>query len=318
MSERDASSEPKVTIVVLNYRGADDTIRCVRSLRELTYPRYEILIVDNDSRDGSVERLRSELPGVRLLVADRNGGYTAGNNLGIELALRDGADYVHLVNPDTVVCRPEYLTDLVRFLQRNPRVGVVGPKVRLRTAETTQNTVLRFPWLWRRAVDWVRWRVFDRSPSDYREPIEADALNGVCVLFRATCLREVGSFDPRLFAYIEDIDWAYRAVGKGWSSIHLPVDGVIHLQQREGYARGSRVDFLLKRNTLYFLLKTGRRVQAAGYTLATLLLACAHSTSRLLRGSCPRPSPRWIGALARDYLGLWTARWDQVMGASRY
>ena len=87
----------------------------------------------------------------------------------------------------------------------------------------------------------------------------------------------------------------------------------LHLQGTAGYERGGKVDFLLKRNPLYFLMKTGKRLQAAGYTAATLGLgtALALREAVLARGDSHR---RWVRALLRAYWGLWTNQWDSVMG----
>jgi GT2 family glycosyltransferase len=204
------------------------------------------------------------------------------------------------------VANPDFIAALAARLAAAPEVGAVGPRVFLREAGRVQNTVLRFPWLWRRAVDWFRVRLFGMPLRSGSEPRTAEALNGVCVLFRGECLRKVGLFDERTFAYLEDIDWAYRAEQLGWRREYLPVDSVVHLQKETGYEPGGTVDYLLKRNTLYFLLKTRRLAQAAGYSAATLGLAAA----RRVRGG-PR---EWPGRLARAYWQLWTGRATACMG----
>lgn len=151
--------QPMVGIVIVNYRTPDMTIECCKSLRRLNYDNLRIIVVDNASGDDSAEKFRMHLPDCHLVVATENGGYTAGNNLGIEHALALGAEYVHVLNPDTLLLNPDYLAALVQHLQENPDVGAVGPRVYLRSVDRVQNTVLRFPWLWRRMVDWCRSRV---------------------------------------------------------------------------------------------------------------------------------------------------------------
>ncbi|HVJ81057.1 MAG TPA: glycosyltransferase family 2 protein [Planctomycetia bacterium] len=290
----------RVAAVIVNYRTPGLTLDCVRSLRQAA-PTTRILVVENASGDDSAQRLAAELSDDELIVARSNGGYTAGNNLGIEQALAECADYVLILNPDAVVVEPAFLDRLIAFLEANPNVGAVGPRVFLRHPGNVQNTVIKFPWLWRRAVDWVKYRLHGPARRCGDEPVEAEVLNGVCVLFRAACLKETGLFDERTFAYLEDVEWAYRAQAKGWRRMYCPTDSIVHLQKESGYERESSVDYLLKRNTLYFLLKTRRFVQAAGYTAATLGLSLGRSRS-------------WLAKLSRAYYLLWTARWQACMG----
>lgn len=327
---------PKVAIVVVNYRTADLTIDCVRSLQNLRYDELDIIVVENCSGDDSAVRFLQEFPPltrggrggdraprgvtypqqlrhVTLLVAAENGGYTAGNNLGIEHALASGANFILVLNPDTVVINPDFLTTLVGHMVENPNVGAVGPRVFLRESGNVQNTVLRFPWVWRRIADWFRHCLRKPAPRSGALPIAAEVLNGVCVLLRADCLREVGLFDERTFAYIEDVEWSYRAQRAGYSRQYLPVDSIIHLQKDTGYERGGTVDFLLKRNTLYFLLKTHHRLQAIVYTLCTLTLAGMMIAKSTFSGRAAK-NARFARRLARAYAGLWLGRTDSVMG----
>lgn len=303
---------PRVAVVIVNYRTPRDTVECVESLRRLEGIVPRIIVVDNDSRDGSAEQLETALgPGV-VLRADANGGYTQGNNLGIERALDEGAEFVLVLNPDTVAHNPKFLAELVRHAESHPRAGAIGPRVFLRSTARVQNTVLRFPWFWQRVVGMGQ-RMLLGSPKRSGETAkQVEVLNGVCVLFRAEALRAVGGFDARTFAYLEDVDWAYRADRLGWQRWYVPVDSVIHRQKEAGYETGSTVDYLLKRNTLYFLLKSGHRVQAAGYTLATLGLALWRRQRGRLK------SAGWLPRLGNAYLSLWRGDWDRAMGKPNF
>lgn len=300
---------PRVGVVVVNFRTPELTLACAESLRGIDYPNWRLLVVDNASGDDSAERFSAALPRDEVLIATSNGGYTAGNNLGVAEMLRRGCDYVLVLNPDTVVVNRRFVSELVDHLAANPTVGAVGPRVFLRRHGNVQNTVLKFPWVWRRAVDWVKIR-FNGSPMRSRDKsLDAEVLNGVCVLFRASALKEVGLFDERTFAYIEDVDWAFRAERRGWKRAYVPTDSVVHLQKESGYERGGNVDYLLKRNTLYFLMKSRRWFQAAGYTAATMAMATVQSVKS--------GSLSWSRRLGSAYFALWTARWSSVMGRPR-
>lgn len=271
---------PLVYIVVLNYRTKEITLRCLRSLQSLTYPNYRLVVVDNNSGDGIAEALVREFPAAEFLQTGSNTGYTGGNNRGIERALQQGADYVLVLNPDTEVANRNFVEQMVSYCQAHPNVGIVGPRVYLRSRDEVQNTVLFAPGLWRNAVNWLLFRInpkwLEFSGDDI---VDAETLNGVCLLLRAECLRQIGLFDENIFMYIEDAEMDWRARRRGWRVRYLPIDGVIHQQKREGYHATGLVSFLLKRNSVYFLQKAGRWVDAYAYAGITLLLAMARGVA---------------------------------------
>lgn len=310
-----SETAPRIEIVIVNYRTPQLTIDCVRSLESLTGPKPCVIVVDNASGDNSMELLRAKLAAdVVLVESPTNGGYTAGNNLGFKVAIERGCEFVHALNPDTVVLNPNYLGDLLKHLQANPQTGAVGPRVHFRKPGVVQNTILRFPWLWRRAVDAVRYRIRKPAPRSKDKVVDVEALNGVCVLFRTTCLQHVGGFDDRIFAYVDEVDWSLRAGRAGWKLQYVPVDSVVHLQKESGYRRAGLVDFLLKRNTVFFLLKNRRFVQAAGYTLATGAIGLSLATVARFRRSAFDRVRNWNRDLFQAYWWLWTAQWDRAMG----
>src|SRR5512141_114352 len=92
---------PRVAIIVLNWNGWRDTIECLESLQRLTYPNYQVVVVDNGSTDNSVEHIRKAYPRVRLLETGKNLGWSGGNNIGIKYALGQETEYIHLLNNDT-------------------------------------------------------------------------------------------------------------------------------------------------------------------------------------------------------------------------
>jgi GT2 family glycosyltransferase len=115
--------------------------------------------------------------------------------------------------------------------------------------------------------------------------VEAEVLNGVCLLMRAACLRQTGLFDENIFMYIEDADLDYRARGAGWRVQYLPIDSIIHQQKLEGYHLTGAVSFLLKRNSVYYLRKIGRHLDAWGYAVLSLLVMAARAISPFKRES---------------------------------
>jgi GT2 family glycosyltransferase len=251
----------------------EQALDSLRSLRQISYPNCRIVVVDNQSGDGIEDAVRREFPGVIVIQTGGNSGYTGGNNAGIRHALENGADYVLVVNPDTVVVNPRFVDEMIDYMKSHPDIGIAGPRVFLRGQDSVQNTILFAPGLWRNLRNWFRYRIDPKSLEfSGNEALEAEVLNGVCLLIRAECLRQIGLFDEAIFMYIEDADMDYRARAKGWRVVYLPVDSLIHLQKHRGYHMTGMVSFLLKRNSVYFLCKIGRTMDAWGYAILSLVL----------------------------------------------
>lgn len=275
---------PSVYIIVLTYNTREIVRRCLQSLRGLSYANYHVVVVDNNSMDGTEAMLRAEFPEMTTIQTGGNLGYTGGNNRGIEYAFAQGADYVLILNPDTVVANPGFVAEMVAYAEAHPGVGICGPRVFLREAGVVQNTVLFAPGLWRNVTHWVRYRLnpkFAEFSGD--QVVDAEVLNGVCLLIRTACLRQIGLFDENIFIYIEDADMDYRAHRHGWRVQYLPIDSVIHQQKLEGYDLTSNVSFFLKRNSVYYLRKVGKHLDAWGFALLSLAVMFLRALSPFKR-----------------------------------
>jgi GT2 family glycosyltransferase len=116
---------PRVTCILLNWNGWGDTLDCLAALKESSYPHLDVMVVDNGSTDESVARIRAANPGLTLLETGLNLGFAAGNNVGVRHALKNGADYVWLLNNDTRPA-PHALSALIDKVQTDRRIGAVG------------------------------------------------------------------------------------------------------------------------------------------------------------------------------------------------
>ncbi len=266
---------PSVAIIVLTYNSEAIIERCLRSFSTLSYPNAIFWVVDNVSSDNTVSLVKNKFPQCNLLCAESNDGYTGGNNLGIAAALAQGCQYVLIVNPDTVLLNPAFVNDLVFELERQPKIGIAGARVFLRSIDSVQNTILFPPAFWRNLLHWFRYRWNPNfAQLSGGEPLRAQMLNGVCVLLRAECMQQIGLFDESLFMYIEDADLAYRANLMSWEIAYFPIDSVIHEQKIAGYSETSSVALLLKRNSVHYLIKIDSYLEAWGYAVvSTALLA---------------------------------------------
>jgi GT2 family glycosyltransferase len=314
-SQNDIKSAPHVVLVILTFNCAAQARRSLQSLAQLAYANYTIMVVDNASTDGVAEIVKTEFPDAAFLQSGGNLGYTGGNNLGIRQALNQGADYVLILNPDTVLLNPQFLTEMVAYCEAQPEVGIAGPRVFLRSPEQVQNTVLYPPGLWRSLFNWVWYRLHPASFFLSKDKvIDAQVLNGVCLLLRAACLREVGLFDEAIFMYIEDADLDYRARAAGWLVQYLPIDSVIHEQKIGGYHMTSLVSFLLRRNSVYYLCKVNRRLEAWGYAIGSLAVMAMRACLTRRRAHF-REHVNFCLRLARSYRQiLFNQKFDAAFG----
>ena len=200
---------PEVWLIVLNWNGKDDTLRCLASLRQLTYPNFRVCVVDNGSSDDSVEVISSCFPEVKLIPVGRNLGYAGGNNVGMKSAIEHGASYVLVLNNDTVVA-PDMLEWLVDAAVTSAHVGAVGakiyymdrPNVIWSAGSRWQNDIRRFVLSGYESLD------LEPGSTDITE---TDYACGCAFLAHVSVLARVGLFDEAYFLNFEESDWCARA-----------------------------------------------------------------------------------------------------------
>jgi GT2 family glycosyltransferase len=237
MDERD----PVLSICIVNYNAHDYLEACLKSIfaARCKYA-FEIVIVDNASRDGSVEMVQTRFPQLRLIRNESNAGFSSANNAALRIA---GGKYLLWLNNDTVVL-PGALDTLVDFLAQHPEVGIVSPKV-LNSDGTLQLQCRRgLPTLWG-AFCYVSGlsRLFAKNPFftgyllthlDEDRPASVDAVSGACLMARREILDQIGYPDEGYFMFAEDLDWCCLARRAGWQVFYLPEARIIHFGGRGG------------------------------------------------------------------------------------
>jgi len=300
-------TRPLVAIVLVGYGEKGTTAACIASLATIDYASLSIIYVDNASPDDALGHVRSEFPDVLAIPSGGNLGYCGGNNVGIALALERGAAFILLLNPDTVVCNPKFVSRLVDYMRDNPHVGKVGPKVYLRSRDVVQNTILHWPSLAGSVASVLStlWRSSSRSTSaTVTQARDVAALNGCCVLVRAEMIRDVGMLDATFWGYVDEVEWDWRAERAGWKRHFVPVDSIVHLQREGGYGFASRVNFYIKRNTALWYAKTGKWASMAAWMAVTLAIAIARCAASPFLGRSPAEFGRFVVELARAYAGI--------------
>ena len=291
--------KPRVAIVIVNWNGKADTLACLHSLREDRYPNKQIFVVDNGSADDSIPAMREEFPEVILLEAGANLGFTGGNNLGIAHALHVGADYVFLLNNDTI-CESDALPALVSAAQNNPRFGLLTPVIHYfdRPEE---------PWFAGSRLDLGRaLAVHDNSrvPARDEAPFEIPWASGCAMLFPAELLQRLGGFDDRYFLNWEDVDLSLRARQFGYQIGLVPSASIRHKVGRSFRGIQPVGRYYYVRNWLLLL-----RLHAGAAWLPATARVLAGEARDLLRVIVRREPAAWT-----RFVMTLRALWDRVRG----
>ena len=244
-------TQPSVCVLILNRDRRDDTLACLASLRQSPYPNLEVVLLDNASSDGTAAAVRAAYPDVTVIETGGNLGYAAGNNVGLKWARQQGADYVLLLNEDTVV-DPAFLGHLVEAAQSRPEVAFLGPLVYHHDEPDIIQSAGGLI-----APDWRTYHrgQNERDRGQYAAPIEAEWVTGCSIFMRMSVVDRIGMLDPAFFIYSEEVDWCVRARRAGFAGLVVPAARIWHKGVRRGYSPSPRVTYLSARNHLRLLRK---------------------------------------------------------------
>lgn len=284
-AEARADDQPAlVSVVIVVYNAKEHLARCLDSMSRQTYPRIEIIVVDNASSDGGTAGLATRFPRVSLIQAGENLGYAAGNNLGFAHAR---GDYIAVLNPDTEA-EPDWLAALVRALEGDPAAGLATSKILLFDRRDRINTCgndVHYTGL-------AFCRGLERPAAEYTQPEVVPAVSGAAFLARRSLIERIGGFSERFFTYLEDTDLSWRAALSGFHCVFVPESRVYHhYTVRVGPVKM----FYLERNRYLMLLQNCRFPTLLLLLPALLLAECVTWGYAALRG------PRHIGAKLRAY-----------------
>ena len=216
---------PLVYIIILNWNGRDLTLDCLKSLMEVQYDNYKILVVDNGSSDDSVKTIRHKFPNVEILQLESNIGYAAGNNAGFEFIKNQKPDYIIFLNNDTIV-NSNFIEPLIEPLIENSRIGQTVPKIfyandgdRIWYAGGKVN-------LWFGLVYHEGIRKLDSELS--KDSKNTDYATGCCFAMRYQDYKELDGFDTSFPMYAEDVDLSLRIRTNGKNIFYLPNSIIWH------------------------------------------------------------------------------------------
>jgi len=246
---------PKVFIVVLNWNGYKDTIECLKSLEKIP-EKIEIVVVDNASTDDSVEKLKKL---AEVIENKSNLGFSGGNNVGIKYALENGADFVMIINNDTLVDK-NIISEFLRSANKNKDVGIFSPKIyfakgfeyhKKRYKEQDLGKVI---WYAGGEIDWENvygknFGVDEVDKGQFEKDKEIDFATGACMFVRSEVFKQIGMFDER---YLEDADLSLRSKKAGYKILFVSKTMLWHKVSQSSGIGSDLNDYFITRNRLIF------------------------------------------------------------------
>ncbi len=240
------NNSPLVYIILINYNGIKDTIECLKSIMDISYSNYKIVIVDNDSLDNSITELKSYIrtqnieytffqspknaiednslkEKISVIQSSFNGGYAYGNNIGIRYGLKQGAEYFLILNNDTVV-QPNFLEPLIDITEKDNNIGIASGKILFYDRPDTIwfNGGVFYPYSGR--IEHIN---FKEKDVGQKPKVPLSFISGCMWLIPRRVINNVGLMNEEYFMYLEDLDYCQRVLKKGFS-LHLNVNSIIY------------------------------------------------------------------------------------------
>lgn len=259
----------KVFVVILNWNQPELTIDCVRSVykNKLKGFKVEIVVVDNGSSFDNYAKLKESLKeeNVKIIETGVNLGFAGGNNVGFDYSLDHLADYILVLNNDTIV-DSQLLTNLIKTAEEDKKVAIVSPKIyfakgyEFHKEKYTKTQLGRVLWYAGGKMDWKNIYGNNRGVDEvdlgqYNKKKEIDFATGACFLVRASALKEIGVFNEKYFMYLEDADLSMRLQKKGWRIVYEPKAKLWHKVAQSSSIGSDLNDYFISRNRLLFGFK---------------------------------------------------------------
>jgi GT2 family glycosyltransferase len=279
------NSNPKVSCIVLNWNGWQDTIECLDALRECTYLQLAVIVVDNGSTNDSVARIRAARPDLVLLESGENLGFAGGNNIGIRYALAHGADYLWLLNNDTRP-HPDALSALVAKALTDVKIGAVASICYFSDRPSAVQA-----WAGARVNLWIG---YSRNSTVPRGDDWFHSLNGTSMLVARTAIEDAGLLDEGFFLYWEDTEFCLRLRKKGGRIAAAPDSRVLHKVNASTGGNQFSLDRYFTASGLRLL-----KLHSPAPYLALFLFLTVRFARRLLRLQFTRCRSVWAGV--QDY-----------------
>lgn len=246
---------PKVTIIILNWNGWRDTIKCLGSLNEIDYGNFEVVVVDNGSEDNSAAKLEEFINNssfkfqVSNFAFKENKGFAGGVNAVINNNLRN-TDYFLLLNNDTIAA-PNFLTKIINIAENDKKIGIAGPMIYFYNKPDYINSAgSKVNWLMNKGA-YIGYNEKDDGQFGDK-PYEVDYISGACLLVKKEVIDKIGLMPEEYFLYYEDTDWNFRAKKLGYKSVLVPDAKIWHKESASASKIGIGYIYYHVRNGILF------------------------------------------------------------------
>ncbi len=254
---------PNVAVILISYNQCENTLNCIKSLSEIVYPNYQIILNDNNSKDGTSEKVKEQFPEVHVLSPNENLGCSKGRNLGINFAKENLSFEYYLVLDNDTIVEKDFLKILITNLQSNSEVGIVYPKIFYFDNSSILQLAgkLKMNYFTGKFISEALGKIDDGS---FDKAVYSEICSGPCFLAKREFIDEVGGYDPIFDPYgYEDLDLIIRA-SKGKTKImYVPSAVIYHKESRTPTQGKYNEDFakLKARNLKIFLKRHSTRLE---------------------------------------------------------
>ncbi len=255
-----------VSIVIVNFNAGELISSCIESIIKKTLLiKYEIIVVDNNSTDDSIEKIKHKFPVVKIIENDFNPGFSTGNNIGFSVAK---GDYILVLNPDTLVTT-DAISQCVTYLEKHQEVGMLGCKVLSETGKQ-QATLIKFlrlkdillnifiPYKFISNNSWLGEKHYEGLNPNHSHDVEV--IVGCFMMLPRSVIKDVGGFDEDFFMYVEEVEWCWRVYQTGKKIRYYPEASIIHYGGGCSSSLSYRKTLLMTKGSLLFFKKTRGRV----------------------------------------------------------
>ena len=266
-----------VSICIVSWNTKDLLYDCIKSIKKKTNGiNYEIIVVDNASKDGSLEVVRQKFPECKLIASNKNLGFARGNNIAIKEAF---GKYILYLNPDTTLVTSA-INGMNNFLENNTTYGAVSCKLTDKSGNIQYTCAAAFPTPFNTLCSLLFLdRIFPKSKLftsrelnywNHEDSRNVECLSGACIMVRKEIVDELGGFDENIFMYSEDLDLCYRILKRGWQIFYLASEVIIHHEGASTKAKKNKnfAPLMQKASNYYFFHKNFGRMKAVQFRAA--------------------------------------------------
>lgn len=302
-------NKPKVTIIILNWNGWQDTIECLESLYKINYPDYHVIVVDNASSNGSLQKIKeycngklevkssffeytrenkplnileytedelksvenNQIPAFDLLIIknNENHGFAGGNNIGIKFAMKTLNSDYALLLNNDTVVDKYFLDELMKVAESSPQIGFVGPKTYYYNKKNLIQTTGGCRINLNRAEPF-HVDLEEEDIGQYDKDLNIDYVSGSCILCKREVIEKIGLMDEAHFMYWEETDWCFRGAKYNYKSVYAYKSRIWHK-----VGKSSQTPFKIyyhNRNRVYFIKKNADKSQKLIYMLYLFII----------------------------------------------